>query len=84
MSKEDTKVEYKQIYLRGYFPIRHRYRKLYNTEITPNEYYKYYVTKLDDDTLDTYQREEMSRGLTYLYRILDGYKYLIAVMPPKK
>ena len=77
----EYKVEYKQQYLRGYFPVKSILKHKYKQEITPNEYYQKYVTKIDD-SIDTYQRvSDMDEGKTYLYRMVGGYKYLVSILP---
>lgn len=74
-------LEYKQIYLRGYFPVKSILKSKYKQEITPNEYYQKYVTKINDN-IDTYQRiPNVDEGKTYLYRMNGGYKYLMAIIP---
>lgn len=74
-------IQYKQLYLKGYFPIKSILKSKYKQEITPNEYYQKYVTKIDDD-IDTYQRlVDMDEDKTYLYRMNGGYKYLVAILP---
>ena len=74
-------IQYKPLYLKGYFPIKSILKHKYKQEITPNEYYQKYVSKINDN-IDDYQRvSNADEGKTYLYRMVDGYKYLVAIIP---
>ena len=74
-------IQYKPLYLKGYFPVKSILKHKYKQEITPNEYYQKYVSKINDN-IDDYQRvANVDEGKTYLYRMVDGYKYLVAIIP---
>jgi hypothetical protein len=75
-----AKVEYKSSYIKGFLTVRSILKTKYNQEITPNEYYNKYVTKIDDTSLDKYERI-IGTDRVYLYRMDNGWKYLLAILP---
>lgn len=82
---KETTLEYKQIYLKGFFPVKRAIKANFKEDITPNEYYNKYVTKVEDDETQKYERVmDLDTKRMQVFKIEEGWRYAVAVFPISK
>lgn len=86
MSKKSLgyKIKYKQEYIKGYFAIKSNLKKFSGKDITPNEYFKKYVSLSKEyDANKNIDRVEVDNEVL-IYKLTPKYRYLIAIIPKDK